>query len=241
MIKHAYRIIRLTSIPLIAAGLLTLLSGFTTTKYFLLPGLGYSLSYLIHTVIIPLVFLPLFLLHSAAGTLTIMARHKSVNTKSARIGAVIAWLAVGIVFVAMYAAQAPAQGGTSAPPATSPQSPGGSGTVSLTATEIAKHDTASDCWIVIDGSVYDVTSQLLSHPGGADTITPYCGSDASQAWATKDKVDPKPHSPRAEGLIGSVYLGDVGGTSVNLTSVPGAPSKPAGLPSDDEWEDEWED
>ena len=33
--------------------------------------------------------------------------------------------------------------------------------------EVAKHSKKGSCWIVLDSNVYDVTSFLGSHPGGA--------------------------------------------------------------------------
>lgn len=49
-----------------------------------------------------------------------------------------------------------------------------SGLISLD--ELATHDSKADCWVVYDGKVYDVTSYLSRHPGGAGTIVPTCGS-----------------------------------------------------------------
>ena len=40
----------------------------------------------------------------------------------------------------------------------------------LTWEEIAKHRTKESCWVVVDGTVYDVTKFLLSHPGGEHII-----------------------------------------------------------------------
>jgi len=32
--------------------------------------------------------------------------------------------------------------------------------------EISKHNTAEDCWIVVDGKVWDLTEFAPEHPGG---------------------------------------------------------------------------
>lgn len=50
--------------------------------------------------------------------------------------------------------------------------------------QIATHSTKNDCWLIIDGSVYDVSSYLNEHPGGVAQVTPFCGKDATQAFAT---------------------------------------------------------
>lgn len=45
----------------------------------------------------------------------------------------------------------------------------------FTRAEIEKHDTEQDCWIVIDGCVYDATSVLGWHPGGGAAIMSHAG------------------------------------------------------------------
>lgn len=45
----------------------------------------------------------------------------------------------------------------------------------FTREEIEKHDNAKDCWIVVDGKVYDATSVIDWHPGGAAAITGHAG------------------------------------------------------------------
>jgi len=45
----------------------------------------------------------------------------------------------------------------------------------FTRQEIEKHGTEKDCWIVVDGRVYDATSVLSWHPGGKAAILGHAG------------------------------------------------------------------
>lgn len=45
----------------------------------------------------------------------------------------------------------------------------------FTRAEIEKHDSQQDCWIVVDGRVYDATSVLDWHPGGAAAVMTHAG------------------------------------------------------------------
>ncbi|KAE8552582.1 hypothetical protein TMatcc_008049 [Talaromyces marneffei ATCC 18224] len=48
--------------------------------------------------------------------------------------------------------------------------------------DIALHSDSSDCWIIVNGKVWDVTNFLVNHPGGADVIFCHAGKDASFAY-----------------------------------------------------------
>lgn len=48
----------------------------------------------------------------------------------------------------------------------------------FTAQQVATHNTISDCWLIISGNVYNVTSFIPVHPGG-NAIVPFCGQDAT--------------------------------------------------------------
>lgn len=65
--------------------------------------------------------------------------------------------------------------------------------------EVARHASPSDCWMVIDGVVYDFTAYLPKHPADPALIRKYCGRDASEAFRTKDAG--RPHSPYAQQLL----------------------------------------
>jgi nitrate reductase (NAD(P)H) len=45
----------------------------------------------------------------------------------------------------------------------------------FTRQEIEKHDKEDDCWIVVDGKVYDATSVLEWHPGGKSAVLGHAG------------------------------------------------------------------
>jgi cytochrome b involved in lipid metabolism len=47
----------------------------------------------------------------------------------------------------------------------------------ISASELGKHDSKSDCWVAYDGKVYDITSFLPVHPGSSAAIEPYCGTE----------------------------------------------------------------
>jgi len=52
-----------------------------------------------------------------------------------------------------------------------------------TAAQVATHNSATDCWIILNNTeVYNVTAFLSLHPAGPGPITPYCGADATAAF-----------------------------------------------------------
>ncbi len=81
--------------------------------------------------------------------------------------------------------------------------------VTLTTAEIAKHNQTSDCWIIVENKVYNVTDYLNIHPGGAGKIIPYCGKEATEAFQTKGGEGT--HSQKADQDLTSLYIGDLDG------------------------------
>ena len=66
---------------------------------------------------------------------------------------------------------------------------------------VKQHNKSSDCWMVIGGKVYNVTSYVNSHPGG-DAIVQGCGQDATQMFANE-------HSKKTYSLLSRYYVGDL--------------------------------
>lgn len=44
--------------------------------------------------------------------------------------------------------------------------------IKLTVQEIAKHNLTSDCWLIINNKVYNISGYLGLHPGGVSVISP---------------------------------------------------------------------
>ena len=51
-----------------------------------------------------------------------------------------------------------------------------------TAEDVRQHNSQKSAWVIMDGSVYDVTSLLNSHPGGSSVILNAAGGDAASAF-----------------------------------------------------------
>uniref|UniRef100_A0A2N9FE06 Cytochrome b5 heme-binding domain-containing protein n=1 Tax=Fagus sylvatica TaxID=28930 RepID=A0A2N9FE06_FAGSY len=69
--------------------------------------------------------------------------------------------------------------------------------------EASEHNTKDDCWVVIDGKVYDVTSYLDEHPGGDDVVLVATGKDAT------DDFEDAGHSKSAKELMETFCIGEL--------------------------------
>ncbi|KAF2263300.1 mitochondrial cytochrome-like protein b2 [Lojkania enalia] len=55
--------------------------------------------------------------------------------------------------------------------------------------EVAKHNNKKSCWIVLQDRVYDITSFLSKHPGGAAILLKQSGSDATTEFKKYHPLD----------------------------------------------------
>ncbi|HLP86926.1 MAG TPA: cytochrome b5 domain-containing protein [Candidatus Paceibacterota bacterium] len=92
--------------------------------------------------------------------------------------------------------------------------------ITLDMTEISKHNKQTDCWMLINGKVYDITSYFGSHPGGNANMLATCGKDATDAYKTQDPYATSSgsrtaHSSRARNLLDNYYIGDFNQTIIS--------------------------
>lgn len=122
------------------------------------------------------------------------------------------------------------------------------GTLTLSMTEITKHNKQTDCWMLISGKVYDVTSFFGSHPGGNSTMAATCGTDATAAYMTQDPNatsggSRSAHSGKAKSMLDNYYIGDlnqtIGQQAVTNTKAVPAPvtTSKSTRSNDDEYDD----
>ncbi|MED6161687.1 hypothetical protein PIB30_063079 [Stylosanthes scabra] len=69
--------------------------------------------------------------------------------------------------------------------------------------DVANHNHKNDCWLIINGKVYDVTPFLDDHPGGDEVLLTATGRDA-----TIDFEDVG-HSDSAVEMMQKYFVGDV--------------------------------
>ncbi|KAH6608712.1 hypothetical protein Trco_002058 [Trichoderma cornu-damae] len=94
------------------------------------------------------------------------------------------------------------------------------------AAEVAKHNTADSCWVILYGHVYDVTDFLSSHPGGAKAILQLAGKDATEEF------DPIHPSGTLDELKPEAKLGRIDpGTLRETKPAPGGSEKDADAPA----------
>lgn len=70
----------------------------------------------------------------------------------------------------------------------------------FTATQVSQHAKKTDCYLIVKGAVYDVTSYIGAHPGGAGEITSRCGGEVTSVFTSI-------HSNAAWNLLGKYEVG----------------------------------
>jgi len=91
--------------------------------------------------------------------------------------------------------------------------------------EVARHDTPDDCWVVLNGKVYDLSIFQKEHPGGSEIITNNAGKDVSNLF---NPVHPKDIAQRLlppEACVGVVDEKTVDPEKHVVTAEDKAPSR----------------
>ena len=63
-----------------------------------------------------------------------------------------------------------------------------------TLAQVSERNSAAECWVVIDGGVYDLTQWIRSHPGGSGAIINLCGKDGTASFTSQHGGQARPSS-----------------------------------------------
>merc|ERR1712086_315264 len=77
---------------------------------------------------------------------------------------------------------------------------------SIPMSEVRKHSTPDDCWVVIHEKVYDLTDFLSEHPGGKKVILRYAGKDATPGF---DPIHPRDIIQKTMGANPANCIGNI--------------------------------
>ena len=110
--------------------------------------------------------------------------------------------------------------------------------------EVAKHNKEEDCWVIIDGKVYNVTGFLPEHPGGKKVVISQAGKDASAKFHALHNKDVLARYG-AQLYIGEVASQQPEGEKINKYQMIGEQMKTdnafgSGIPyGDPSWYQDW--
>lgn len=80
----------------------------------------------------------------------------------------------------------------------------GSTLLKYTLAQVSAHNSASDCWSVVSGGVYNLTAWISQHPGGQSAIKGMCGVDATASFVAQHGGQGNPAAELASFKIGVI-------------------------------------
>jgi len=76
-----------------------------------------------------------------------------------------------------------------------------------TLAQVAEHASDADCWMAIEGKVYDLSTYLPQHPAPPSVITSWCGKEATEGMRTKGYG--RDHSQAGWALLEQFLIGEL--------------------------------
>ncbi|KAA3454721.1 cytochrome b5-like [Gossypium australe] len=90
----------------------------------------------------------------------------------------------------------------------------------FTLAQVSEHNTPKDCWLIINGKVYDVTKFLEDHPGGDEVLLSATGKDAT------DDFEDVGHSDSARDMMDQYYVGEIDTSTIPKKTTYKPPNQP---------------
>lgn len=90
--------------------------------------------------------------------------------------------------------------------------------ITYSVSDIAIHNSTSNCWVIYAGKVYDITNYLSTHDTRYYFIDSWCGTDMTSAYDTKDGQGQGHKLGTTTNILSAYYIGDI--SSIVTTSIP---------------------
>jgi cytochrome b involved in lipid metabolism len=74
----------------------------------------------------------------------------------------------------------------------------------MTATEVAAHNSESDCYTIVGGNAYNLTPWIDRHPGGEKAILGLCGKDGTAQFSKQHGSN-----AQAQAALKSFFIAEV--------------------------------
>jgi hypothetical protein len=71
-----------------------------------------------------------------------------------------------------------------------------------TIAQVSANNSAKSCWAVVEGSVYNLTAWINSHPGGSGAILSLCGTEATSSFKGRHGNQSRPAAQLSGYLLG---------------------------------------
>ncbi|WP_297092368.1 cytochrome b5 domain-containing protein [Thermococcus sp.] len=154
--------------------------------------MSYETARRVHTIASYL-FIPLFYVHATAGIYIAFGRFESLKRPEVRRAVLSTWT-LGIAVLILLAIVSPGSIFRTSSVSATPV---------LTLAEVAKHNSSSDCWVIVEDRAYNVTSLIDTHPGGREAILKYCGTNATEVFFLE-------HNQNDYEVLQAYYIGRIG-------------------------------
>ena len=76
---------------------------------------------------------------------------------------------------------------------------------SYTRSQVMKHNKVDDLWIIVEGSIYELSNFVFEHPGGENALLEHAGRDGTKAY----KVVYNHEYPENLELLASMKIGEL--------------------------------
>lgn len=122
--------------------------------------------------------------------------------------------------------------------ATRSQSNGDGALRKIPYSEVAKHNTAEDCWVIIEGLVYDFSAFAADHPGGAHLVREQAGKDGTTPFIDAHSTDIIKLTLGGAAGLKTTLMGAIDAATVPAAAKSGATVHEAPAPAEDA-DEEW--